>query len=192
MTATCRICLEGGEMIQPCKCSGTAANVHPECLRHWLEVSGRTSCEICKYKYEVHELSVRECDLCPPFRMAKNAPFSNLLFVVGFLFFFLLAAAALLMCELFLEILVVVNLLQLLMLLCLSTPDMNAGETLFVWKVMSSLAFLFGSVLLGHMDTAELEWILTGCIGAIVYLKLTRREQTYQVLYLDYINEAEP
>jgi E3 ubiquitin-protein ligase DOA10 len=50
---TCRICLEeGGELIQPCSCRGTAANVHPECLIKWLNISGTESCEICKHEYD--------------------------------------------------------------------------------------------------------------------------------------------
>ena len=179
-------------MIQPCKCKGTAANVHVECLQRWLEVSERTSCEICKHRYDIEELSVRECDLCPPFRMAESAHMSKLLFIMGFSFFFLMTSFALITNGVLMEVFVIVNFTQPLMLFCLSTPDMNAGETLFVWKVMSSFAFLMGGILMGQWDTAGMEWIITGCIGAIVYVKLARREQTYQVLYLDYINEAEP
>ena len=53
---TCRICLEEGDLIQPCNCSGTAAYVHKECLVKWLNTSGRTDCEICKYTYELLEV----------------------------------------------------------------------------------------------------------------------------------------
>lgn len=191
MTSMCRICLEGGELIQPCKCKGTSANVHVECLQRWLDVSGRTSCEICKHRYEIEEMTVYGCDPCPPFHMASNASSNKLLVLIGFLFFFLMTSFALITNEIFFEVFVMVNFTQSLMLFCLSTPDMNAGETLFVWKVMSSFAFLLGGILMGQWGTAELEWIMTGCVGAIVYVKLARREQTYQVLYLDYINEAE-
>ena len=56
---TCRICLEDeGELIQPCNCKGTAANVHPECLIKWLNISGTESCEICKYKYVCEDVVV--------------------------------------------------------------------------------------------------------------------------------------
>jgi hypothetical protein len=50
--ATCRICLEpGGNMIQPCNCCGSTANVHKDCLVKWLEVSQRRDCEICHFEY---------------------------------------------------------------------------------------------------------------------------------------------
>jgi hypothetical protein len=58
---TCRICLEdGGELIQPCNCKGTAANVHPDCLIKWLNISGTTSCEICKFEYECEDVLVNK------------------------------------------------------------------------------------------------------------------------------------
>jgi len=54
--AACRICLEpGGEMLQPCDCSGSAANVHKDCLVKWLKISKRTSCEICLFEYLIVE-----------------------------------------------------------------------------------------------------------------------------------------
>ena len=49
---SCRICLEpGGNMLQPCDCSGSSANIHKDCLVKWLKMSKRTSCEICLYEY---------------------------------------------------------------------------------------------------------------------------------------------
>ena len=61
--AACRICLEpGGEMLQPCDCSGSAANVHKDCLVKWLKISKRTSCEICLFEYlMVEKQPEKEC-----------------------------------------------------------------------------------------------------------------------------------
>jgi len=53
---TCRICLEPGELLQPCDCK--TSYVHKECLLKWLETSGRTNCEICLFEYKI-ELSKR-------------------------------------------------------------------------------------------------------------------------------------
>lgn len=50
---TCRICLEPGNLIQPCNCSGSTANVHKECLERWLKTSNKTNCEICLYEYDI-------------------------------------------------------------------------------------------------------------------------------------------
>ena len=46
---TCRICLDEGDLIQPCNCTGTTAYVHEECLMKWLNISDRRDCEICKF-----------------------------------------------------------------------------------------------------------------------------------------------
>lgn len=54
---TCRICLEeGGHTF--CKCSGTSALVHEECLLKWLHVSKRKRCEICKEPFAFEEIQV--------------------------------------------------------------------------------------------------------------------------------------
>jgi len=82
---TCRICLEGGDLISPCKCSGTAAYVHEECLVKWINVSGRTDCEICKYEYTFEEVEERRCVVCP--KWSLESPYSS------FLFFFILFGA---------------------------------------------------------------------------------------------------
>ncbi len=57
---TCRICLEeGGHTF--CKCSGTSAYVHEECLLKWLNISNRRECEICK-----HPFTFKEIQVCAP------------------------------------------------------------------------------------------------------------------------------
>ena len=46
----CRICLEeGGRHF--CACTGTCALVHAECLQKWVDISHRSTCEICLAKY---------------------------------------------------------------------------------------------------------------------------------------------
>ncbi|XP_029047655.1 E3 ubiquitin-protein ligase MARCHF2-like isoform X1 [Osmia bicornis bicornis] len=40
-----------GPLISACKCRGTVALVHAECLERWLTESGHTRCELCGYKY---------------------------------------------------------------------------------------------------------------------------------------------
>lgn len=62
---TCRICLDEGDLISPCFCSGTAAFVHEGCLIKWLNTSGRTGCEICKYEYIYEEVEEIKCQPCP-------------------------------------------------------------------------------------------------------------------------------
>lgn len=53
---SCKICLEDtGILLSPCKCKGSAAFVHAECLEEWLKISERTSCEICQHEYLLKE-----------------------------------------------------------------------------------------------------------------------------------------
>ena len=79
--AACRICLEtGGEMIQPCDCSGSAALVHKDCLVKWLKISKRTSCEICLFEYLIVEKDPpKECKgfFSDDFDMEKMVIFSG-------------------------------------------------------------------------------------------------------------------
>ncbi|KAK0418525.1 hypothetical protein QR680_013614 [Steinernema hermaphroditum] len=50
----CRICLAEDEkqnLISPCKCRGTQANVHVSCLSHLFEIMNTTTCQVCKEEY---------------------------------------------------------------------------------------------------------------------------------------------
>ncbi len=81
---TCRICLESGDLISPCLCTGTSAFVHEECLLKWLNISGRTDCEICKYNYETEEVEEYKCKPCPTWYCGGAYSLTWLvLFVIG-------------------------------------------------------------------------------------------------------------
>ncbi|KYN32668.1 E3 ubiquitin-protein ligase MARCH3 [Trachymyrmex septentrionalis] len=45
-----------GPLISACKCRGTVALVHIECLERWLTESGRARCELCGYKYAIRRV----------------------------------------------------------------------------------------------------------------------------------------
>ncbi|XP_011874270.1 PREDICTED: E3 ubiquitin-protein ligase MARCH2-like [Vollenhovia emeryi] len=45
-----------GPLISACKCRGTVALVHAECLERWLTESGRARCELCRYKYAIRRV----------------------------------------------------------------------------------------------------------------------------------------
>uniref|UniRef100_A0A915EHE3 RING-CH-type domain-containing protein n=1 Tax=Ditylenchus dipsaci TaxID=166011 RepID=A0A915EHE3_9BILA len=40
-------------LFSPCKCRGTCAFVHQECINAWIKQSGSLQCEICQSSYEV-------------------------------------------------------------------------------------------------------------------------------------------
>ena len=49
MTRTCWICYESeGDLVAPCRCSGTMRYVHRECIEEWLRVSQTTHCPNCR------------------------------------------------------------------------------------------------------------------------------------------------
>ncbi|KAK6618894.1 hypothetical protein RUM44_003275 [Polyplax serrata] len=52
----CRICHEDGvqeQLISPCICAGSLGLAHATCVEKWLSSSNTTSCEICKYQYNL-------------------------------------------------------------------------------------------------------------------------------------------
>ena len=58
--ATCRFCFEGeGELIVPCKCSGSQKYVHRECLCTWLQhahgssLSNTVECRVCQQPFKL-------------------------------------------------------------------------------------------------------------------------------------------
>ena len=54
----CRICYNENEqnnLINPCKCKGTMKWVHKKCLLKWLDISKKTNCQQCKYKFKLKE-----------------------------------------------------------------------------------------------------------------------------------------
>ena len=53
---SCRICLEEtGTFIHPCRCKGSAGNVHSICLQKWIDESKSNECEICNEEYKKEE-----------------------------------------------------------------------------------------------------------------------------------------
>lgn len=52
--STCRICYEPDRLVHICKCDGTMKFVHSECIKKWIEISGRTTCELCDATYRVN------------------------------------------------------------------------------------------------------------------------------------------
>ena len=58
----CRIChggYEEGELIRPCKCTGTVKYAHQSCVLNWVSKSGNQSCELCGFKFRTHKKSVK-------------------------------------------------------------------------------------------------------------------------------------
>ncbi|XP_038835758.1 E3 ubiquitin-protein ligase MARCHF4 [Salvelinus namaycush] len=46
-----------GELLSPCRCSGSVRCTHEPCLIKWISERGSWSCELCYYKYHVVAIS---------------------------------------------------------------------------------------------------------------------------------------
>ncbi|XP_070759269.1 E3 ubiquitin-protein ligase MARCHF9-like [Enoplosus armatus] len=58
----CRICFQGpekGELLSPCRCSGSVRCTHQSCLIRWISERGSWSCELCYFKYQVLAISTK-------------------------------------------------------------------------------------------------------------------------------------
>jgi len=49
----CRICYEPCDTVGRCSCAGTTKYVHDECLKTWIRISQRTTCELCNAPFDV-------------------------------------------------------------------------------------------------------------------------------------------
>jgi len=54
----CRICHQNesydnqSDLISPCNCSGSMANVHRHCLQRWASIASTSNCDICGFDYK--------------------------------------------------------------------------------------------------------------------------------------------
>ncbi|KAJ8352340.1 hypothetical protein SKAU_G00238160 [Synaphobranchus kaupii] len=48
-----------GELLSPCRCSGSVRCTHHPCLIKWISERGSWTCELCNYKYQVIAISTK-------------------------------------------------------------------------------------------------------------------------------------
>lgn len=48
-----------GELLSPCRCSGSVRCTHQPCLIKWISERGSWACELCYYKYQVIAISTK-------------------------------------------------------------------------------------------------------------------------------------
>lgn len=142
---TCRICLEEGDLIQPCNCAGTTAHVHEECLVKWLATSNRTDCEICKYKYEFIEVEEEVKVYCPSWRLADTTDAATIVITFGMLGHFLVMFFLVFWEATTEDMFIYGNILQGLLLILLH-PCIRPREVIVFWKCCSGVCLFFTSV----------------------------------------------
>ena len=73
---TCRVCFEGettskNRLIRPCRCSGSAASIHRQCLVKWIHISGNRRCEVCNARFSYVPFSERMRGFMDKFRQNR-------------------------------------------------------------------------------------------------------------------------
>lgn len=82
---TCRVCFEGetsskNRLIRPCRCTGSAASIHRQCLVKWIQISGNRTCEVCGARFSYVPLSEHMRGVMDKFR--SNRRWRNVAFAV--------------------------------------------------------------------------------------------------------------
>lgn len=180
---TCRICLEEGNLIQPCNCTGTTAYVHEECLIKWLVVSNRTDCEICKFEYEFVEKEEEVTVCCPRWTFATTADASAAVISIGLIGHFVIMFFTSYWGTTTEDMFVYGNLLQGIMLVLLH-PQINPREVVVFWKCCSSMCLLLSSFVQHEWRFFSFEIIATCILVLHTYAHL-RREHKQLVRYIN-------
>lgn len=183
---TCRICLEEGDMIQPCDCRGTSAHVHEECLIKWLSMSGRSNCEICHYEYEFVEVEedIRVC--CPPWKFASAPDMSGTVISIGIIGHLVIMYSSTSWGNTTEDIFVYGNLLQGLMLILLH-PKIHPREVIVYWKCCSSVCLLIASVVQKEWRFFTFEIVATFLLAVHTYAHLlTEYKQTVRYINIEH------
>lgn len=96
---SCRVCFEGetsskNRLIRPCRCSGSAASIHRQCLVKWIHISGHRRCEVCGARFSYIPMSERMRGFMDKFRNNRrwrNAAFAILVGLVVVLYLIIFA-----------------------------------------------------------------------------------------------------
>lgn len=180
---TCRICLDEGDLIQPCNCTGTTAYVHEECLIKWLAVSNRTDCEICKFEYEFVEKEEEVTVYCPRWTFATSADATAAVISIGLIGHFVIMFFTSYWGTTTEDMFVYGNLLQGVMLVLLH-PKIRPREVIVFWKCCSSMCLLFASVVQKEWRFLSFEIIATCILALHTYAHLIH-EHKQMVRYIN-------
>ncbi|XP_038072748.1 uncharacterized protein LOC119741129 [Patiria miniata] len=96
---SCRVCFEAetspkNRLIRPCRCAGSSASIHRQCLVKWIHISGNRRCEVCNARFSYVPLSERMRGFMEKFRQNRrwrNAAFAVLVGLVVILYLIIFA-----------------------------------------------------------------------------------------------------
>ncbi len=95
----CRVCFEveispKNRLIRPCRCAGSSASIHRQCLVKWIHISGNRRCEVCNARFSYVPFSERVRGFMEKFRQNRrwrNAAFAVLVGLVVILYLIIFA-----------------------------------------------------------------------------------------------------
>lgn len=179
---TCRICLDDGELIQPCNCTGTTAHVHEECLLKWLVISNRRDCEICKFEYDIIEME--ENVVCTANVFSVKLDVTAAVLSVGIVGHFLIIGITTAYWGTNTQtIFIYGNSLQIIMLFLLN-PYIKKREAYLFWKICSLVCLLLSSIVTSDWDFFYGELLFTTILG----IHLLTNANSYEKQTVHYIN----
>ena len=185
---TCRICLDEGDLIQPCNCTGTTAFVHEECLLKWLAISNRRDCEICKFEYEIVEVEEKKKVCCTTQIFSERSDTTAAVLTVGLIGHFIIMFMTTYWGTSTESIFIYGNLLQVIMLILLQ-PHIHVREVYFFWKCCSSGCLLLSSIVSKDWDFFYCELLFTGVIGMHMCAHMNMHEKQ-TVHYINIIDRS--
>lgn len=145
-TMPCRICLStdtSSEMISPCLCKGSIANIHVMCLERWLSQKGNNRCDLCSFEFNVY--STLKYTMMQSLAIWIKHPTNRGFFIYDSAVFLILNMLTLVVISLFVR-----NLNAIV--------SMNITDTgITVWFIASGMA-------------AILFWIIVYCLAVSLYV----------------------
>lgn len=185
---TCRICLEEGELIQPCNCTGTTAHVHEKCLLKWLHTSSRTDCEICKYNYEFIDVEEEVGVCCPKWELTYTNDATAAVVSIGILGHFIIMFFTVLWGTTTEDIFIYGNILQGIMIVLLR-PHIRPGEVIVFWKCCSVMCLLFASFVQSEWKFFVFELIALLALALHTHARLVS-EHKQTVRYINIVDRS--
>lgn len=181
---TCRICLEDGNLIQPCNCSGTAAYVHEECLVKWLQISERSDCEICKFEYSFSEVEERVNIRCPICYVSEKPDIALIVFLIGVVGFFISVFFSTFWGYNMEDMFLYINILQMV-LIALFHEQVNQRETFLFWKCCSTMGLILVSLMYDTWYFTFVEAVVTSFFGLYTTIYLINNQTKQTVRYIN-------
>ena len=169
-------------MVQPCLCKGTSADVHPECLYKWLEMSGKSECEICTSPYHMEDAVEFKWKLVPNCSVSEN---NKALIYLCTMIKFMSQSFVLLSGYDPVFVLMTSNFLDICLLYLLQ-EHIHIMPSWLTLKVASTLSFIVANVVVNTWVYVFDELSITTIVAVFAYIYLVYAQSYQHVRYIYY------